>query len=408
MFTQQVGQLDKLEGKVPSEVLEVLRGILGNCAQELVHRGPVVFEGPVTFSDGSGLINYAKATAKWVNVTPTASYVPCVKSDRLGVSTGVPVLVFLPHTQATHPNVRTDDVLSYMLDSGGTAIAVSDYLDDRIGTIKAWGDPNNIPGGWQAVASGATIFGYSEGDEDFGTVGDSGGSKTHTHEDHDASEIADHSGASTGSGGGGSLTFTGSTGSTTSDPPDVSEEEDIISGTGTVETAIQSANPTLSGGSGYAVSELVDVVDPGHYHDVTANNDVTTNPTSTTVRDTPTDTDPTLMTFAGQKANGSGGDETPSTTGFHVALDKSQLTGLSLSGDHTHDVSLADIAAGLEANPHTHEVTMNAHSHTLSGSGSVSAHTHTIPTLSHSGTLTHDSPKHLPPYLVKVWIERYE
>jgi hypothetical protein len=67
----------------------------------------------------------------------------------------------------------------------------ANHLDDPIGTIKLW-HGNNIPSGWQVCdGTNGTVdlrgkfpAGFLSGDADFGTVGGSGGAKTHTHTAH--------------------------------------------------------------------------------------------------------------------------------------------------------------------------------------------------------------------------------
>ncbi len=408
MFTEQVGQLDKLVGIVPDQVLEVLKSLLGNCAQELVHRGPVTFDGPVTFTNitnlsVAGTVLFGKATAKWTNGGAVGSNVACNKCDQAGTLTGGTVTIYLPSTGAMQPNVRTGDVVAYTVDDAGDAIATSDYLDDRIGTIKAWGDPLSIPGGWQEIAAGATIFGYSNGDPDFGVLGGTGGTRSHTHDAHDASDIADHAASNTGSSGGGTLTFVGSTGSTTS-TGSVSSATDSIAGSGDVTTSNQSANPTITGISGDAISKIVDVSDPGHDHTITPTHAVANTSPSDTIRDSPTTTNETLMTFEGQ-----GTGDGPSLSSFHVAMARSAIfSGISLTGNHNHIVHVGDIVGYLSVGSHTHTLTMSPHAHTITGSGTTSTHSHTTPALSHSGSLSHNSAQHLPPYYVAVWIQRYE
>lgn len=45
MFTYQVKLLDQLHGTLPDQAIEVLRQLLGNCSQELTHRGIVDLPG---------------------------------------------------------------------------------------------------------------------------------------------------------------------------------------------------------------------------------------------------------------------------------------------------------------------------------------------------------------------------
>lgn len=421
MFTEQIGQLDKLVGVVPDEVLQVLKSLLGNCAQELVHRGPITYEGPVTFTNVTNITNltvpgtvfFGKATANWVNGGAVGSNVACDKCDSSGTLTGGSVTIYLPATGAQQPNVRTGDIVAYTVDEDGDAIAVSDYLDDRIGTIKAWSDPDNIPGGWEVLASGATIFGYAAGDPDFGTIGGTGGAKTHTHDAHNASDIADHAASNTGDSGGGTLTFTGYTGYTTSSGTVSTASSNIQKKSGsptTIDTGNQSANPTIAGATGYAESETVAVSDPGHSHVITPTQPYQQGSPSNTLRDSPTDSSVTNLSFLGLHTLRWDADPTNySTSGFTVAIKRSEVfAGVTITGNHTHTVNLNDLAGYLEVADHTHTLTIDQHRHPITGSGTTSTHSHTTPALSHSGSLTHNSPKHLPPYYVAVWIRRFE
>jgi hypothetical protein len=426
MFTSQVGQLDALIGKegVDEQLLQVLKNILGNCAQELTHRGPISYDGPVTYTGPvtfknitnvtnlsvAGTVLFAKATANWIDGGPVNSSVACAKCDQTGALTGGTVTIYLPSIGAMQPNVRLGDIVAYTVDEDGDAIAVSDYLDDRIGTIKAWNEPNNIPGGWQAIAAGKTIVGYDDADEDFDEVGVTAGTKTHTHDDHDAGDISPHfgGGGSTGSGGGGTLTFSGSTGTATSSgtvSTASSSIEVIPGGSGEVETSEQSKDPTLSGATGYAISEAVTVDDPGHQHDEGTYINAYIGTPSASVMGPPTDKRDSNLTFVGDGTGGS-----PSTSSFNVAIDRAQVfSGVTVDGDHTHTVTMSDIAGYLKVSAHTHTLTIAGHAHAITGSGTTSSHSHSLPETSHSGSIPHGDPVvHLPPYYVAVWIQRFE
>jgi hypothetical protein len=104
---------------------------------------------------GAAGILYGKAKSPgWVQGVGADNndYVDVYPSnDRLGscVDTGAtPHTVYLLHGEARDPNVQTDQIIAYMAGPDGEYMALSDYGDDAIGTIKAWPDPTTIPAGW--------------------------------------------------------------------------------------------------------------------------------------------------------------------------------------------------------------------------------------------------------------------
>jgi len=154
----------------------------------------------IATTTGDSPIKWAIATADWVNVEPgtehNACYVPCNPcDDRKGTNpdTGTNFNVYLPRTGDQDPNVRGPspgpaDVIGYIINGEGDRICVTDYLDDKIGTIKMWnvGDddgPTGIPRGWEELTylRGRFPAGHFQGDDDFGTKGGTGGDKSHSH-----------------------------------------------------------------------------------------------------------------------------------------------------------------------------------------------------------------------------------
>jgi len=107
---------------------------------------------------------------------------------------GAALVCMLPYTTGNFPNVRSGDVIGVLPYEHGCAnavVAVTGYLDDPIGTIKAWdGDPGDIADGWEITAEGKFIVGYLEYDTYFDPKDNTGGYTYHgqtenNHLDHD-------------------------------------------------------------------------------------------------------------------------------------------------------------------------------------------------------------------------------
>jgi hypothetical protein len=80
------------------------------------------------------------------------------------------------------PNVQTDGVFAVTV-NGGQLLGDPSHLDDKIGTVKLL-ISGAIPAGWREYTGlqGNFPVGYKSGDADFGgSVGSTGGAKTHTH-----------------------------------------------------------------------------------------------------------------------------------------------------------------------------------------------------------------------------------
>lgn len=206
MFTEQVGLLE--ESRSLDQLVDALRFLLGNCTAELIHRGKLDLLGNrnegardavlglanygngttdnLTLPDANGempnawaldvlagavrfngpvihKVGWAKATANWTNVSPTAawtSYVTCVLcTDHLGTedARGRTITVYLPRTSTRDPNVRTGDVIRFKL-VGTIAICDSEVFDGKIGEIRDLGlgeDPTTYPKrGWDLADGG--------------------------------------------------------------------------------------------------------------------------------------------------------------------------------------------------------------------------------------------------------------
>jgi len=155
-------------------------------------------------------VRWAKASADWTSAAGNGSYVachPCDDRDGTNEDTDTSFDVYLPRTAGRDPNVRDDEVIGYAVDPNGARVCVTDYLDDKIGTIKWWsGAVGNIPPGW-ALCDGASgtvdLSGRfimcldADGEADENEIGDAGGFRTHgatenNHDDHAAHTLNDH------------------------------------------------------------------------------------------------------------------------------------------------------------------------------------------------------------------------
>ncbi len=190
MFTKQIAQLDELEGQVPPNLIQILRSMLGNCQQELTHRGEITLgwspgdgsngttPGPanpvmnigggytMNFQEGSilkfdpnmiiqgGSFFWAKPQMPFVNVSGAAPVtVPLMRCNADGTGENGPVF---NATTELAPNKYTalfeDYVVRFAYTFNGTPIIISDIWDDPFGAIKLWsGDGNSPPDGWQTL-----------------------------------------------------------------------------------------------------------------------------------------------------------------------------------------------------------------------------------------------------------------
>jgi hypothetical protein len=165
--------------------------ILGGFAGA-VH-GPMWFGGPVIFNQPvNGAVRFAKATANW-SKGAGRPYVTCQEcDDDTGANAaGAAFNVYLPRTKPGDPNVIANAVLPFGLTRNGTRVCTGDYLDDKIGTVKAWAlSAGSIPSGWglfngtgnssgnggSGLNPGTRLFKYHE------TPGTTGGSNSYTPE----------------------------------------------------------------------------------------------------------------------------------------------------------------------------------------------------------------------------------
>lgn len=371
--------------------------------------GRVLFDPPLNpGGGGAAVLGWARAVSDWVYDVDNDSYVDCkITTSRTDATSDLGnIRVYLPRTAYRDPNVRSGEIIGYLLDDNDEATCITDYLDDMLTVVKGWMDPDNIPPGWELVYEGLMIFGYKEGDPLFGTPGDTGGGIQHTHNNHDASVIDDHTDLETELDGNITLTPSGTTGN---DDPlvngTVNPAHSDLGGDGEWATSPQDAQPTIVPPEEHVISEEVAVSDPGHGHEVDLDGvGIVAGPTINAVVDVADNF--TGMLFKGLYRDGSEIDSF-STEGFHVAIWKPDIfEDVTLTGDHVHWVDAGELAGLLTISDHYHTLSMNHHTHPISGSGFVAEHQHTIDDLEHTGTLVHDFAYHLPPYVVVCWIKR--
>jgi len=151
---------------------------------------------------------WAKATGNWKKTGPGQPLPrilchPCANGDGGGEDTETDITVYLPVSAERDPNVVQGNVIGHMTGPTGWKICVTDYLDSKIGTIRMWyGQIDDIPPGWALCdGTGGTIdlrgrfiVGYESGDDDYGTIGATGGYKLHgdaenDHDDHPWSHL---------------------------------------------------------------------------------------------------------------------------------------------------------------------------------------------------------------------------
>ena len=85
-------------------------------------------------------------------------------------------------TAARKPNIQDGQIFSVTAEAS-EFLADGSMFDDPIGTVKLWPASYPIPSGWREHPGlqGRFPVGLAPGDPDFGTLGNTGGTKTHTH-----------------------------------------------------------------------------------------------------------------------------------------------------------------------------------------------------------------------------------
>lgn len=379
--------------------------------------GDVLFVPPLNLA-GAGTMNWAKATANWSKQTGTNNhYVDCTMVSGRNDFTGDngPIRVYLPSGRQRDPNVRIGQIIGYVLDTNGEAIAVGDYGDDPVGTVKAWDRMDMVPGGWSVVMPGRTIIGFGT---EFTTIWSMGGSEQHVHPPHELSEIDAHADYVTGTAGGDPWELTLQFGGVKIVVEVLESTPEVLStspGAMVTTTDKVEFEPHLEG-EGLVDSELVHKTEPdippsfsGHDHDPAP-----PGPAGLVrpgIADLLTDIIPqeTGITL-------NGGED------FRVQWDRAEIIDpdfVQLLWSHTHDVSVEAIlyedpdadplVERLVPVPHIHQVEVDFHGHEdVELTGNMPIHDHGIPDLTHDGDLEHTPAEHLPPYQVEHWILRYE
>ena len=173
----------------------------------------VVFDMKIT-SDG---IRYGKATKNWIGSGSTAPYVyvnPC-SYDGSGIDSGSTLRIELLRTglpasnnHIGDPNVTSGDILAFAEVNSTQGVCVSNYMDDKIGTVKMWLEGTGyIPKGWALMdgidnatpngsgydLTGKFVVGVDSANSDWNTVASVGGSTSHTHLDSAGSQFSDAS-----------------------------------------------------------------------------------------------------------------------------------------------------------------------------------------------------------------------
>lgn len=104
-------------------------------------------------------VRWAKAQSDWEeNAGDPRVLCKSCNRDGTGVS-GTSFYVYLPRSTSGDPAIFQDAVLAYSEDPDGVKVCVSDYMDDKIGTIKLWrGELGAIPEGWRLCDGASDAF----------------------------------------------------------------------------------------------------------------------------------------------------------------------------------------------------------------------------------------------------------
>jgi hypothetical protein len=343
---------------------------------------------------------YAKARGDWDWVTGYTNKLGYADfqdaNDVFGDTAGAVATtytVYLPATAGSDPNIHTDDVVTYTVDSSGNRVAVSGYLDAKINSIELWGGTtSNIKSGWieHTAWRGRFPAAYDPDDADYSTLDGEGGSNPIQPTEHS-------SGAATWSIDNHEFTSSeNTTGITVSAHPEITTTTDEI--TATIDD--HAAKDVSQSATGISVG--------GH-------NAKDTSSSRTGVDDHSIDAG---LAFDAVDAgtNVTNLDDTDFETGeFLVADNHPSATVLEHTNDaHTHTVSAYTHSVTDGGHTHTvsaythtiadntgHEHTVRGLSHTVNDSG----HEHTA-NLAHTGTLPHASEDYRPPYSTVLFIRR--
>lgn len=126
----------------------------------------------------SSAIKTGTVTGSWTTGTAAYWQVPVEADDGSGTFN-----LRLPMVPAMDPNLQSGDEVAYMETSAGDPYICSDYLDDKIGSVKMWSSSlGTIPQGWalmdgsnNSTGSGINLMGQMV--ELCSTAGDSAGAQ---------------------------------------------------------------------------------------------------------------------------------------------------------------------------------------------------------------------------------------
>ena len=391
-FTLQSQLLTKLYDYLPREAVDILLDSLANCAAQLEHRGPVIFDQPPQFNF------WAKAKANWVNVAGNKSYVDCyLCGDRDGGNTTSTTLrVYLPRNTSVaaaaiggkDPNIRSGAVLAYLKDKAGIAVCITDYLDAKIGTIVAWdGTDAEVPPGWQLLRTinGVSIWDAAAAEPrlllpyldptffvgaeyvPFQTAGAVGGNRSHSHAGHtiDSHVLS-------------SVVVTGTTSSEEADGAITYTDPAITTTIACATTGIQVViDDHESHAHGKGILDAIGYTSTGPRIEV-ASAGCTTEP----------------LTPGSGIACGGPADADVFKHDVFVNEPACSGSGSATAYGHKH-------TASSDQEEHAHDFVAVAHSHALI----CSAHSHTV---NDHAPLSHDSAEHLDPFIVTKWIKRID
>lgn len=138
-------------------------------------------------------VYWGKAKTNWVDNGANVDSVdvnPCADAEGTTPDAETTFTVLLPKTAERDPNVIADEIIAYELASDGTYVCTSDYLDDKIGTVKMWAlGAAAIPPGWAIMdgsdnaapaGSGIDLDGFFV--KSAASSGTEGGEQFHTHD----------------------------------------------------------------------------------------------------------------------------------------------------------------------------------------------------------------------------------
>jgi len=148
----------------------------------------------------STTVSWGVATANWTDNGASCDHVTVqAAEDCEGTNpTGPTLTILLPKNidgaDGMDPNIESGAVIGYMNAAGSSKVCVTDYLDDKIGTVKLWAADSGggVPPGWavmngsaNSTANGGSNIDMTDAGGRFarhGAPNASGGTTKHTHE----------------------------------------------------------------------------------------------------------------------------------------------------------------------------------------------------------------------------------